>query len=714
MHTHKQMITISAIVGFLSIVSGFAQSRSQNYIIDNGALRREISVDNGNITTVNFRLPASKNNILGRDSKEFSLSVDDLAYSGHSQWKNIQKRDTFDTRSGKGIVVSAIAPDKPFRLELIYLTYPGLSVVRKALRVTNTGSADLKVENVDVESLKLLWNATDSWIFRQYARRKWIGPYIGDWNDPLIVVHSTSFSRGVAIGNEAYGITKRCTAFDEDGNTVSVGLTHSNQAYPFRKWLSQGESWQSPWVFIAPYENTLDPSLVVNTSVQDFYRRHMGVRIEQILQKPLFVYNTWNPFRFDINDALIRQLSKAASECGVEEFIIDDGWQLNIDPHEGKHHLYGDWEVDKSKFPDGLKPVFDYIRSLGMKPGLWISIGSADISSKVYKGHPEYFAKDAQGNITNLHDTRTVAQKQMMRSACMGTEWTEFIKSKILNLVKEHGLAYVKLDFAIVTSAYVFDNRHTGCYATDHPYHRDRNESFAVIYERCMKLFDDLHAAAPELFIDCTFETAGKLQLMDYGIAKHAEGNWLSNIGNPGPMGSLRMRSLAWERSPALPATSLVIGNLSMNDYAHELAYKSLTGALPIMLGDPRELNADQRAKFRAWSSWIKQLEEKHGIMSFRQDIPGFGEPQEGAWDGFCRLNTDTSSGGIVGVFRQGAKELSRIVTIPWLDDNTRYTVKKGYQGETVASMTGKDLKETGFPVALKEKYDGELFEITK
>lgn len=42
-----------------------------------------------------------------------------------------------------------------------------------------------------------------------------------------------------------------------------------------------------------------------------------------------------------------------------------------------------------------------------------------------------------------------------------------------------------------------------------------------------MKMFDDLHAEAPDLFIDCTFETAGKLQLMDYGIAKHAEGNWL-------------------------------------------------------------------------------------------------------------------------------------------------------------------------------------------
>ena len=32
--------------------------------------------------------------------------------------------------------------------------------------------------------------------------------------------------------------------------------------------------------------------------------------------------------------------------------------------------IHGDWEPDKKKIPDGLKPVFDYIKSLGMKPGL--------------------------------------------------------------------------------------------------------------------------------------------------------------------------------------------------------------------------------------------------------------------------------------------------------------------------------------------------------
>ena len=33
----------------------------------------------------------------------------------------------------------------------------------------------------------------------------------------------------------------------------------------------------------------------------------------------------------------------------------------------------------------------------------------------------------------------------------------------------------------------------------------------------------------------------------------------------------------------------------------------------------------------------------------FRQDLAGFGEPREGQWDGYQRINTETQSGGLVG-----------------------------------------------------------------
>ncbi|MDZ7725919.1 MAG: hypothetical protein U5R06_24630 [candidate division KSB1 bacterium] len=192
----------------------------------------------------------------------------------------------------------------------------------------------------------------------------------------------------------------------------------------------------------------------------------------------------------------------------------------------------------------------------------------------------------------------------------------------------------LKLDFAVVTSAYVNNDSLSGSYATDHPYYRDHRESFIVFYERLLGLFDDLHREAPELFIDCTFETAGKLQLMDYAIARHAEVNWLSNFESPSPVGPLRVRHIAWWRSPALPASSLVIGNQALDDPEFEFALKSLINTLPIVLGDPRQVPSQQRARIKAWSDWMRDMQNQYNYMSFRKDLPGFGEPREGHWDG--------------------------------------------------------------------------------
>jgi len=136
-----------------------------------------------------------------------------------------------------------------------------------------------------------------------------------------------------------------------------------------------------------------------------------------------------------------------------------------------------------------------------------------------------------------------------------------------------------------------------------------------VIYERLLELFDRLHKECPGLFIDCTFETAGKLQLMDYAIANHADGNWLSNFEEPTPTGPLRIRQMAWWRSPAVPASSLVIGNTPMDDPNFEFALKSLIGTLPIVLGDPRKIAPEERARIKMWSHWMQAMQDKYDNM---------------------------------------------------------------------------------------------------
>ena len=129
---------------------------------------------------------------------------------------------------------------------------------------------------------------------------------------------------GIAIGNEAPGVTKHTSVF-RNGSNVIAGLTPPDHFYPFRAWVEPEEKWNSPWVFTALYAGTDDPMEVLNTTISDFTRKHMGIRITKTKYKPALVYNNWNPFRADISEDLLKELADASAECGVEEFIVDAG-----------------------------------------------------------------------------------------------------------------------------------------------------------------------------------------------------------------------------------------------------------------------------------------------------------------------------------------------------------------------------------------------------
>ena len=328
-------------------------------------------------------------------------------------------------RDGAGATLILDHPSAKLRISITYLLYPGLPLIRKKIDIQNMSKKDIRIEALDIESIKFSKDdGTHTWIMHEYGRQKALGPYVGECYDPVVVAHQFRNRRGIALGNEAPGVMKRTTSFLKP-QQLTTGLTHPSQNFGFRKWLAPSEQWESTWVFTALYENSSDPYEVLNTTVSDYVRLHMGTRLSQIPEKPVFIYNTWVPFLHNINDKLIYELADAAAECGIEEFIIDDGWQDS----------YGDWGIDKKKFPDGLKPVFDYIKSKGMKPGLWISLGAAESKSKVFREHPEWLVRKADGSPISLHADFDKMYGWESYSMCMTTGWYDHIKNVIINLV---------------------------------------------------------------------------------------------------------------------------------------------------------------------------------------------------------------------------------------------------------------------------------------
>ncbi len=705
----KHAIAGIIFLALAGVIDGqqFASWSGNRLTLDNGVVRRIILTDtlNNGLISKSYSLKQSANEFLSAGSADFYFEADGKPFTGLDKWEVESVKMVADGDEGNGAMVTLENRESKIRISITYMLYPKLPVIRKKISFLNRGVKDIKLEALDIEDLNFGNTAVgiDCWVMHDYARQKSLGQFVGNCYDPVVVVHEVSMHRGFVLGNESPGVMKRTTAFLKP-NQVTAGLTHPDQNFGFRKWLRPGEPWESPWVFTAIYENCDDPYAVLNSAVNDFVRRHMGIRLSKIPEKPVFVYNTWEPFLHNINDKMIRELADAAAECGIEEFIIDDGWQDS----------YGDWGINRQKFPDGLKPVFDYIKSKGMKPGVWISLGAAESKSKVYKNHPEWLVRKADGTPISLHSDFDKMYDWETYSMCMTTGWYDYIKGVILKMVKEYGLEYIKGDFAVVTGAYTSDKTRSGCYATDHPMHKDRNESMLEMYQRTWQLFDDLHKEAPGLFIDCTFETMGAQQLIDLDMCKHAEGNWLSNFGEKAPLGSMRVRQMSWWRSPVIPATSMVIGNQRFDDPEFELSLMSLAGSLPIVLGDPRLLSKAERARMKSWADWLREMQSKHDYTMYRQDLKGYGEPAEGNWDGYQRINSDTRSGGIAGIFRQGSPESQRTVTIRFLDPSAMYEVRKAPTGELIMRSSGKDLAEKGFQVTFSKKYDGAVFEITR
>jgi alpha-galactosidase len=504
-------LLVALSVGFINAANQFATWTKTELNLNNAIVHRVIKLpsDCGSFITTSYT-PADGNfKYFVKNNPDFQFEVDDIVYSGKGNWSLVDIQSITDSKEGSGAAVRLNSQDKKIELTIKYLLYPNSPAIRKSLIVKNLTDLPVKLESVDIEKFEVVpyFPITFSWIYHDNGRRRLIGPFDGGRNDALIIIHNMNWEQGIILGNEASGVIKHTSVFWDEPE-IRVGLTHKNAPFPFRKWIGKNESFETPQVFTMVYNNQKTPDDILNTAVPDFVRKNMGIRLSELKGKPTFVYNTWEPFLKDINEKLIMEVAKAAADAGMKEFIIDDGWQDD----------YGDWGVDHKKFPNGMKPVFDYIKSLGMKPGLWVSIGSASPTSKVFHDHPEWFVLDKNGNATSIHEANDKARI----TACFGTGWYDYIKSILLKLAVENGLEYMKLDFAVVSSAYTYDPAVSGCYASNHPGHKDHNESLFTNFEQLWHLFDDLHTAKPNLFIDCTFETMGGTQLIDYATVRHA------------------------------------------------------------------------------------------------------------------------------------------------------------------------------------------------
>ena len=174
-----------------------------------------------------------------------------------------------------------------------------------------------------------------------------------------------------------------------------------------------------------------------------------------------------------------------------------------------------------------------------------------------------------------------------------------------------YDLAYVKLDLTTVFNAY---GEGPGCFAPGHE-HASWAESLIRSYESIHAITASLHAQFPELLIDLTFELWGQKHVIDYGLLASGDLDWLSNVHDLGAAGPRQARTLLYQRSLAIPADTMLIGNLRADIEPIAERFATAIGSAPLLLGDLRQLSPDQVSWYRAKIDWFKDLRREIPIQ---------------------------------------------------------------------------------------------------
>lgn len=113
-----------------------------------------------------------------------------------------------------------------------------------------------------------------------------------------------------------------------------------------------------------------------------------------LVNTPPMGWNSWNTFAEDISDAVVRETADKFIELGLDKagykyIVIDDCWsEKERDPKT--HRIV----ASKTKFPEGMRSVADYVHSKGLKFGMYSCAGVRTCGD--YPGSYDHEFLDAQ------------------------------------------------------------------------------------------------------------------------------------------------------------------------------------------------------------------------------------------------------------------------------------------------------------------------------
>ena len=417
---------------------------------------------------------------------------------------------------GGGGKVEVVAVGGGLRV-MLSITLDARGVVRVGTRVTNTGPGDYDLGGVlplmplPPEAGEVL-DLTGRWCRERSPQRSPLqfGTHLragrrgrSGHDAPLLLAAGTpgfGFGSGemwathVAWSGDTVHLVER---LPEGAGIAAAVLGSGELLRPGEVRLAAGETYPSPQALYVWSGAGLDGlSARVHRALRDRPRHPRTPR-------PV-VLNIWEAVYFDHDLERLKRLADVAASIGVERYVVDDGWfGSRRDDTSG----LGDWYVSADVWPDGLSPLFDHVRGLGMQVGLWFEPEMVNPDSDVVRTHPEWVLTP---------QAPSWRHQQAIDLAHPGAY--AYLLERIDSLVGEYRIDFLKWDH----NRDLHVATHTLPDGTGVP--GVRTQTLALY-----RLLDELRERHPGLEIESCASGGGRV---DLGILDHTDRVWTSDCND--------------------------------------------------------------------------------------------------------------------------------------------------------------------------------------
>jgi len=376
-------------------------------------------------------------------------------------------------RGSKQLVCMHTDPLLNLQVESIYEAFDGVPIVRRHSRITNTGTAAVRIEFLSSAMLHGLAAAQDydrelrihvalnSWMaegqwhtlrpsemgFVENERTSWSQAQagsIGSWSTerylPMAMVENLKLGLiwfwQIEHNGSWYWEVSNVSARSNNADDVYAYLGGPDDLHSAAwKQLKPGETFATVPVAIGCVRGGFREAVEALTR----YRRVACEKSRKgNLQCPVIFNDYMNCLWGDPTEQKELPLIAAAARVGCEYFVIDAGWYADI--NEDWSQTIGSWQPSSSRWPRGLKFVLDQIRQNGMTPGLWLEPEVAGAKSLLAQKPDNWFF---------IRHGKRVLKNSRFLLDFRNPEVRAYLDQVIARLVNEYGVGYIKMDYNV-------------------------------------------------------------------------------------------------------------------------------------------------------------------------------------------------------------------------------------------------------------------------